>query len=123
MIKKVHYDGKANIDTSLQAIAKQPKLNEVNPENKITCKFGQIKTILYFCKQKKKNMTTTIIRYNPQNTIVSSCLDFLSTLKDVEILSKTEEKNKRKLSANVEKQLFFEGSKRSMSKHFEKYLQ
>ena len=67
-------------------------------------------------------MTTTIIRYNPQNTVVSSCLNFLSTLKGVKILSETKEKNKSKLSAKAEKQLFFEGSKRSMSKHFEKYL-
>ena len=65
-------------------------------------------------------MATTIIQYNPQNAIVSSCLDFLATLKDVKILSGTE--SKPKLSAKEEKKLFFAGSKRSMSKHFEKYL-
>jgi len=65
-------------------------------------------------------MATTIIQYNPQNAIVSSCLEFLATLKGVKILSETEGKNK--LSAKEEKDLFFIGSKSSMSKHFEKYL-
>ena len=65
-------------------------------------------------------MATTIIQYNPQNTIASSCLEFLATLKDVKVLPKTE--NKTKLSAKEEKELFFAGSKKSMSKHFEKYL-
>ena len=65
-------------------------------------------------------MATTIIQYNPQNSIVSSCLEFLATLKDVKILSKTE--NEHKLNAKEEKDLFFAGSKRSISKHLEKYL-
>jgi len=47
-------------------------------------------------------------------------LEFLATLKDVKVLPKTE--NKTKLSAKEEKELFFAGSKKSMSKHFEKYL-
>jgi len=30
-------------------------------------------------------MKTAVIKYNPQNLIVSSCLEFLSTLKGVKI--------------------------------------
>lgn len=67
-------------------------------------------------------METVVIKYNPKNSIVSSCLEFLSTLKGVKILSKTEDKVKIKLSSKDEKELFFAGSKRSMSKHIEKYL-
>jgi hypothetical protein len=72
-------------------------------------------------------MPTTVIQYNPQNAIVSSCLDFLSTLKGVKILSETESSKivtrpKVGLSAQKEKELFFAGSKKSMAKHFEKYL-
>ena len=66
-------------------------------------------------------MKTATIQYNPHNAIVSSCLEFLSTLKGVRILSETEE-DKYELSTKEEKELFFAGSKRSMSKHFEKYL-
>ena len=67
-------------------------------------------------------METVVIKYNPQNSIVSSCLEFLSTLKGVKILSKTEDKRKRELNFKDEKTLFFAGSQRSMSKHIEKYL-
>ena len=67
-------------------------------------------------------METVVIKYNPQNSIVSSCLEFLSTLKGVKILSETEEKYKNALSAKAEKELFFASSKRSMAKHIEKYL-
>ena len=65
-------------------------------------------------------MAITTIQYNPRNTIVSSCLEFLSTLKGVKILQEAE--YKEELSAKEEKDLFFTGSKKSMSKHFEKYL-
>jgi len=67
-------------------------------------------------------METVVIKYNPQNSIVSSCLEFLSTLKGVKILPKTEDEYKSKLNAKDEKELFFAGSKRSISKHIEKYL-
>ena len=67
-------------------------------------------------------METVVIKYNPQNSIVSSCLEFLSTLKGVKILSKTEDKRKRELNFKDEKTLFFAGSQRSMSKYIEKYL-
>ena len=67
-------------------------------------------------------METVVIKYNPQNSIVLSCLEFLSTLKGVKILSKTEDKSKSELNSKDEKKLFFAGSQRSMSKHIEKYL-
>ena len=67
-------------------------------------------------------MKTTVIKYNPQNLIVSSCLEFLSTLKGVKILSDTQGKYKNELNAREEKELFFASSKRSMAKHIEKYL-
>ena len=81
----------------------------------------KLETFYIFATKKGKIMMTTTIQYNPQNTIVSSCLEFLATLKDVKILSDTE-KPKNKMSAKEEKELFFAGSKKSMSKHFEKYL-
>jgi len=65
-------------------------------------------------------MKTATIKYNPHNAIVSSCLEFLSTLKDVKIFSETDDTHR--LNAKEEKELFFAGSKRSMSKHIEKYL-
>jgi len=67
-------------------------------------------------------MKTAVIKYNQQNLIVSSCLEFLSTLKGVKILSEPEVKYKNELNTREEKELFFASSKRSMSKHIEKYL-
>ena len=65
-------------------------------------------------------MRTATIKYNPHNAIVSSCLEFLSTLKGVKIIPEIEDTYR--LNAKEEKELFFAGSKRSMSKHIEKYL-
>jgi len=65
-------------------------------------------------------MATTTIQYNPQNSVVLTCLDFLSTLNDVKIFG--EDLHSDRTSAQEEKRLFFAGSKKSMSKHFEKYL-
>jgi len=68
-------------------------------------------------------MATTIIQYNSQNSVVSACLNFLSTLKDVKLyFDEAAVGRSSKLSALEEKKFFFAGSKKSMSKHFAKYL-